>query len=897
MDKNYVFTQTPEEIQGILNSVPTIGQQVDGLQQNVGTLNDAVGNLGESVTQLQETKVEKVEGKQLSTEDFTSEDKAKLEALPTNEELQSEYASQTEVDGIDERLEVVEQLAQISVSGGEIGIATPSDFDNPTPEQEAKVPTVGAILGCMDIMPKFESVKPVQGNGIAMGLGELGYFYFERGGISGTGANLSNGNRARSSYVKLPIGTQISVGTVSGFPCSISIHEYNAAGDTVSVVKTGWSQSWKTTTAEWIRITFKFDDSTTHIITDGDLSAIKDAISFYDPMGQKMDFLFENLTVENLYIDASEFVNNQPYINSSRSGVEGTEDMNATTAQRLVLPVYEGAQKVTATLGMVDSTRLAIAFYSNDVISAESFISGVYTQLSPEYTVSADIPQNAKMIVVTNRYASNNNPSCVVSGNIVKSDVEIKDLSESVKVAETMIATLNGNRLEASNFERGNWTEAGKGSSAYRIRTKEKISVKSGDVISISPSDDQFVYFGKYVNDVYSYETIKDKKNVTIAEDCDIVFTVRYYADNAPITANDLNCTIIVFSSQNNIVAALSKSGEDAGGSEYYGKKIILNELMKEKNPYNVAEIGSVLWVSDETPSSVVSNWLVDLQSTAIFGGYIFNWLDHGNCLVMDFTTGAIIGKFDNVTPSAWHNNNAQFSNIYYDPNDEFPLCLVSDAHLRSSGAECAYVRIQRNGNDFTFTVVQNIIVECEYGVNYGTFVADWMTNKLYMYCYEYDLFAREGGVQIHYEFNPTIIVEYELPAFASGSTVTLDNSKILNMAKYPTYRPYAQGGFAVNGKVFIAWRSVKNAQSYTNEEANAAMGYDYENAGKMIAVFAQCSLDLESFIQVGGGAEMEGLCLYDGKMYLTERIGGWTNEGHVTPDKMKIYRISEFTV
>lgn len=166
MEKNYVFTQTPEEIQGILNRVPTVEQQVEGLQQNVGTLNETVGNLGESVTQLQETKVEKVEGKQLSTEDFTTEEKAKLDALPTNAELQEEYASQQEVGGIDERLEVVEQLGQISVQGGSIGIATPSDFDDPTPEQAAKVPTVGAILGCMDEEPTAGSALPVQSGGV-----------------------------------------------------------------------------------------------------------------------------------------------------------------------------------------------------------------------------------------------------------------------------------------------------------------------------------------------------------------------------------------------------------------------------------------------------------------------------------------------------------------------------------------------------------------------------------------------------------------------------------------------------------------------------------------------------------------------------------------------------------
>lgn len=53
-------------------------------------------------------------------------------------------------DGIDKRLSTVEELAQISIDGGAIGIATASDFDNPTPVQEAKVTTVGAILGITD---------------------------------------------------------------------------------------------------------------------------------------------------------------------------------------------------------------------------------------------------------------------------------------------------------------------------------------------------------------------------------------------------------------------------------------------------------------------------------------------------------------------------------------------------------------------------------------------------------------------------------------------------------------------------------------------------------------------------------------------------------------------------
>ena len=45
-------------------------------------------------------------------------------------------------------------------------IATAEDFNNPTQQQAAKVPTVGAILGCMDEVPTSLSNKPVKSGGV-----------------------------------------------------------------------------------------------------------------------------------------------------------------------------------------------------------------------------------------------------------------------------------------------------------------------------------------------------------------------------------------------------------------------------------------------------------------------------------------------------------------------------------------------------------------------------------------------------------------------------------------------------------------------------------------------------------------------------------------------------------
>ena len=49
--------------------------------------------------------------------------------------------------GLNTRLQTVEQLAEISVGGGDIGIGTAADFESDDPEDLAKVPTVSAILG------------------------------------------------------------------------------------------------------------------------------------------------------------------------------------------------------------------------------------------------------------------------------------------------------------------------------------------------------------------------------------------------------------------------------------------------------------------------------------------------------------------------------------------------------------------------------------------------------------------------------------------------------------------------------------------------------------------------------------------------------------------------------
>ena len=61
--------------------------------------------------------------------------------------------SDKSIQNLDNRLSTMEELAEISVGGGTIGIASSEDFTNRTTAGDAKIPTVGAVLGGADDVP------------------------------------------------------------------------------------------------------------------------------------------------------------------------------------------------------------------------------------------------------------------------------------------------------------------------------------------------------------------------------------------------------------------------------------------------------------------------------------------------------------------------------------------------------------------------------------------------------------------------------------------------------------------------------------------------------------------------------------------------------------------------
>lgn len=202
---NYLFKQTYEVLQNLIDYIETHIFNKIGAAGGLATLNED-GKVPNSqigidlMTQTEASEGVVEDGRLISPKVLATTIAEKVSPVAGEVEALDERT-----DNINERLETVEQLAEISIGGGDIGIATAEDFDDPSAAQRAKVPTVGAILGCMDEVPTPNSVKPVQSGGVSACVGELTFnrlidngVVLENGTINVAGLNVNSEIRVRT---------------------------------------------------------------------------------------------------------------------------------------------------------------------------------------------------------------------------------------------------------------------------------------------------------------------------------------------------------------------------------------------------------------------------------------------------------------------------------------------------------------------------------------------------------------------------------------------------------------------------------------------------------------------------------------------------------------------------
>lgn len=104
-------------------------------------------------------------------------------------------------------------------------------------------------------------------------------------------------------------------------------------------------------------------------------------------------------------------------------------------------------------------------------------------------------------------------------------------------------------------------------------------------------------------------------------------------------------------------------------------------------------------------------------QSMAIHNGFAFCFNDTSNdcfCVVIDLSDGTVVGKVDAI-PSvvgSSHLNNANFTDVYFDQFDDFPLLILSRGDYADGtldGQEMYIFRITKSGSVFIFTHIKTI--------------------------------------------------------------------------------------------------------------------------------------------------------------------------------------------
>ena len=107
-------------------------------------------------------------------------------------------------------------------------------------------------------------------------------------------------------------------------------------------------------------------------------------------------------------------------------------------------------------------------------------------------------------------------------------------------------------------------------------------------------------------------------------------------------------------------------------------------------------------------------------QDGAIWGGFLFRFDSDGSCAVYEMDKIDAYGEeieafstfyLDRIDDMKPHSNSVVFGSEYYEDGDEFPLLYSNVYNNYASKVEkrkgvCCIYRIQRNGNEFTTTLV-----------------------------------------------------------------------------------------------------------------------------------------------------------------------------------------------
>ena len=253
-------------------------------------------------------------------------------------------------------------------------------------------------------------------------------------------------------------------------------------------------------------------------------------------------------------------------------------------------------------------------------------------------------------------------------------------------------------------------------------------------------------------------------------------------------------------------------------------------------------------------------------QSIAIYAGYVFVFFGNGGGIAIDFETKTIINGFTSEPVGHNHQNCAQFTDIFYDTNDEFPLIIISRCGNSSPNDPqteydtCLIYRITRSGTEFTFTLINTIACDV---ASYGN---DWVYDSVNRTISMLTPKNATYNVSVN---NPILFSTWVMPdaeSILSGAQITLFAKDRIGVAECENVVMQAACAFGTD--IFFG------AQDGTTT--------------RYVYVMDMSNGIVKTKIPLVNSHELEGVTIYDGKLYVAHRNGSSLSE----TEPLQIYEI-----
>jgi hypothetical protein len=228
------------------------------------------------------------------------------------------------------------------------------------------------------------------------------------------------------------------------------------------------------------------------------------------------------------------------------------------------------------------------------------------------------------------------------------------------------------------------------------------------------------------------------------------------------------------------------------------------------------------------------------LQGAASYGNTLVRTGLNGDVAIYDIenASGDVIpvAALTINTPDS-HGNCANFSNIFYEADDALPLLYVTSSANDSPIAECSVVRISKNGETYSATIAQTITIDytdfSSNGYEEYNIYPMWLIDD-YLWCYGAK-YKTNGTPQATDPVNKIIITKFAIPSI-SNSSVTLNADDVLDQFTCEYKSAHQLQGACIYNKKIYAPEGVTNRgylnvydvlhKAKTNELDFAANGY-----------------------------------------------------------------------